>query len=49
MIFDGLELPDEFKKYFEYLELNYGIKIKEYIEQIIKDEINSRNSELGMF
>ena len=44
-----IELPDIFKKYFDYLELNFNIKKMEYIENIIKKEINSRNDELGIF
>lgn len=43
------DLPDEFKEYFEYLELNYGIKIQDYIKKIVKDEINSRNIDLKIF
>lgn len=44
-----IELPDIFKKYFEYLELNFNIDKKEYLEGIIKEEINSRNDDLGLF
>ena len=44
-----IDLPDEFEEYFEYLQLNYGIKIQDYIKKIVKDEINSRNIDLKIF
>ena len=44
-----IDLPDDYEKYFEYLEVNFNIKKKEYLEEIIKKEINSRNDELGIF
>ncbi|KKK61801.1 hypothetical protein LCGC14_3010680, partial [marine sediment metagenome] len=37
------------EKYFEYLELNFNIKKKKYLEDIINKEINSRNDDLGIF
>jgi len=44
-----IDLPDEFEEYFEYLELNYGIKAQDYIKNIVKNEINSRNLDLKIF
>ena len=46
---NGIELPDEFEIYLNYLELNFNIEKKEYLEGIIKDEINSRNFDLRLF
>lgn len=43
------ELARNYKKYFEYLKLNFNINKKEYLEGIIKEEINSRNLELKIF
>ena len=44
-----IELPLDFEKFFRYLELNFGLKRKDYLEDIIKKEINSRNDDLNIF
>lgn len=44
-----LELPGEYKSFFEYLNLNFGIDQDEYLKSVIEKEIHSRNSELGIF
>ena len=44
-----IDLPEEFEKFFDYLDAYFSITRKEYLESIVKREINSRNSELGIF
>ncbi len=44
-----IEISENFKKYFDYLELNFNIKKKEYLEKVIENEINSRNFDLRVF
>ncbi|KKM23037.1 hypothetical protein LCGC14_1619290 [marine sediment metagenome] len=43
------DLAKNYKKYFEYLELNFNIEKKKYLEETIKDEINSKNFDLKIF
>jgi len=43
------DLARNYKKYFEYLKLNFNIEKKKYIKEIIKDEINSKNYDLKIF
>ena len=43
------ELAKNYKKYFDYLKSNFNIDKNEYLENIIKKEINSRNDDLGLF
>lgn len=44
-----IELPDKFQRFFEYLKSNFHLEKEEYIEEIVKEEIISRNSELNIF
>lgn len=44
-----IDLPDKYGKFLEYLELNFGINKKKYLEDIVKLEINSRNRDLKLF
>ena len=44
-----LNLPEEFEEYFKYFETNFFIKRKEYAENVVKKEVNSRNDDLGIF
>lgn len=44
-----IELSGEFKPFFEYLNLNFGIDQDEYLKSVIEKEIHSRNSDLGIF
>jgi len=44
-----IELPDEFEEYFRYLKSNFNLQIKKYCENIIKNEVSSRNNELKIF
>jgi len=36
-----IEIPECCKAFLEYIELNFGINIKEYLESIIKTEIHT--------
>ena len=44
-----IELPDEFTPFFEYLETYFNVEKREYIKNIIIEEIKSRNQELNFF
>ncbi len=44
-----IDIPDEFETFFDYLEGNFGLKRKAYIEHIVKQEIESRNLDLKIF
>lgn len=44
-----IELPDEFEQFFEYLETYFDVERKTYLENTIKSEIMSRNSDLKIF
>ena len=44
-----INLPEKYNKYFEYIEFYFGLKRKEYIENVIKKEIDSRNFDLKIF
>jgi len=44
-----IELLEEYKPYFEYLSSYFNLDPKEYIEDVIKKEIKSRNGDLGLF
>jgi len=43
-----LDLPDEFKNYFEYFENYFNINKKQYLEFVIEKEIFSRNEDLNI-
>ena len=44
-----IEIPDEFGEYFKYLRSNFFISKKKYVENVVKEEINSRNFDLKLF
>ena len=44
-----IDLPEEFEEYFEYFETNFFIKRKEYAENVVKKEVNSRRDDLNLF
>ena len=44
-----IELPNNFQMFFDYLELNFGLNKKNYIEDLIQIEIKSRNEDLNLF
>ena len=44
-----VELPAKYKPYFEYLNLNFNLDIKEYLKSVIRTEIESINRELQIF
>jgi len=44
-----VDIPIEFQPFLEYIEIYFNCPPKDYLEVIIKREIQSRNSELGLF
>ncbi len=44
-----IELPDEYNKFLEYLEMYFFIDKEEYIKNIVESEILSRNLDLNIF
>ena len=44
-----IELPENYNKFFKYIELDFGMNAIEYAEMIIKNEIESRNYDLNLF
>jgi len=44
-----IEIPDQYEEFFDYLEGNFGVEKKVYIEFIVKQEIESRNLDLNIF
>ena len=44
-----IEIPDEYVEFFDYLEGYFGVKKKQYLEHIVKQEIDSRNRDLKVF
>jgi hypothetical protein len=42
-----IDLPKKYKKYFEYLQLYFGINLHDYINQVITSEIESRLFDLS--
>ncbi|MFX0188727.1 MAG: hypothetical protein ACFE8A_13435 [Candidatus Hodarchaeota archaeon] len=43
-----IEISDDYKPYFQYLETYFNVMKKEYCEFIIEKEIESRNKDLGI-
>ncbi len=43
-----LNLPEEFEAYFRYLRSNFFISKKKYVENIVKNEVNSRRDDLNL-
>ena len=44
-----IELPSIYEPFFEYLKRYFWLNTKEYLEKVLTREIESRNSELGIF
>ena len=44
-----IEIPDQYEEFFDFLEGNFGVKKKAYIEHIVKQEIESRNLDFKIF
>ena len=40
-----IEIPDNYEEFFNYLKQNFNLEKKTYIEDIIKDEIESRKKD----
>jgi len=43
-----IELPEFYNKFFEYIELHFGLCPKKYVEKVIRNEIKSRNLDLNL-
>jgi len=41
-----IEIPEEYKPFLDYIELNFGLKMKDYLKLIIETEIFSRLRDL---